>query len=613
MRTISCLIFLCAASSFAAELDCKIEKVTKSVTADASSREAAHKGFTFLAKSSKEWTAQHSCFGCHVQAVTMEALTAAKHFQYDVNPSDIEAMKAALKLGVTAGGRTTGVAFEGAAWAQYDKWINNKETQQLLNYAAELVKLQAENGSVPDDDRRLPITGGTMQTTYQAAQTWRQAYARTADDKWVSPMRKAERFLVSTSAGWKDGADVYVQDINFALLGLTAAGVSRSESSSIRLQNMLLARQNKDGGFGLSKEKSDAFATGQSVYALRTAGFSQDDAAVAKGIKYLISQQSTDGSWRTVNSGQHGSEKGETMWAVLGLVTVDVASISVVGIVDGQRVEGAVSISAKSIDDQSGGIKKMSVLLDDVEVKSMCADSIAATLDAKTLSNGKHVVDVLAWNAKGAQSRRRFEVFAGDTFMTQISAQFDETKLKSVVSLRNLANEKSPGNIKLTVFSVNEKDEKPLAQVFSQTQKGISGGMQFEWDGKNTDKKLVPKARYLARVEFIDEAGKTRQTESTVFLHDSEAEQRKNFAEVEGSLSLQKMGGMGSSNTVVELVDKLGNVVQSTTTTEQGNYRFKNVKQGDYKVRTRKGGYESKEADVQAAPAAAPVKADFSL
>lgn len=267
---------------------------------DAKAREAAHKGFTWLAKASIAWTKQYQCFGCHVQAVTMEALTAARHHQYDVDPKDLAAMVDALNKGVTAGGRTTGAAFEGAAWARYDKYVDDKHTKALLQYADELMTLQAETGAINDDDARLPITGGTMQTTFQAAQAWRQAYARTANDRYLAPLRKAERFLTRTSDSWKTGQAVYVQDISFALLGLASAGVTRSEEASVRLQKLLLARQNTDGGWGLDPKKSDAFATGQVLYTLKVAGFSDSDDVVQKGLAYLLSKQSADGSWRTV-------------------------------------------------------------------------------------------------------------------------------------------------------------------------------------------------------------------------------------------------------------------------------------------------------------------------
>ena len=119
----------------------------------------------------------------------------------------------------------------------------------------------------------------------------------------------------------------------------------------------------------------------------------------------------------------------------------------------------------------------------------------------------------------------------------------------------------------------------------------------------------LPVGRYVAKVLFRDAAGKVRQSESTVFFHGSEAAQRQKYAEVEGQIALK--GGSGSA-TLVELVDDRGRVVQATRTTEQGNYRFKTVDQGQYKVRVRKDGFSNLESPIQAAPAAAPAKASMS-
>ncbi len=179
----------------------------------------------------------------------MEALTVGQHHQYQVARSDMDQMVTALMMGVTAGGRVTGAAFQGQAWARYDEWVDGQHTPDLLRYGNELISLQKQDGSIPDDDARLPVTGGTMHTTYQGMQTWRQAYARTADDKWLAPIAKAERYLAQQSGQVRTPqSDVYLQNVNLALLGLVAAGVGPSEGSLLRLQKILLARQNQDGG-----------------------------------------------------------------------------------------------------------------------------------------------------------------------------------------------------------------------------------------------------------------------------------------------------------------------------------------------------------------------------
>jgi hypothetical protein len=587
---------------------------SKAAPTDVKAREAAHKGFTFLSKASQQWTAANKCFGCHVQAVTLEALSAAKKHQYDVDPKDIAAMVKALKLGPTAGGHVTGVAFEGAAWARYDQFVSENEMAELLKYAKELTRLQAKDGSLPDDDARLPVTGGTMQTTFQAAQTWRQAYARTADEKWLPPLRHAEAFLSATSAKWAvGGASAYLQDINFALLGLVASGATRTEASSLRLQRMLLERQNKDGGWSLDKASSDAFATGQTIYSLKMAGFSDDDAAIKRGIAYLVAKQDPSGAWRTYTSAQGGAEKAESMWAVLGLVTVDVASVAVKGLIDGQHVEPKMGLEIEASDNQGGGIQKLEVIVDELPVKAACGASLKHSLDTTALSTGKHVIDVVAVNGRGKQSRRRFEVYAGDVFFTQLGAQFDERTRTSVVSLRNIAPvAEAAGAIELEVWSVKEgTDPKPSAKVFGLKRKGEQGAMSFSWDGKGSDGKPLPAGRYQARVSFNDAGGKVRQTETTLFFQDSEEAQAAQFAQVEGRISTK--GGEESANTEIELVDELGAVVQRTRTTDQGNYRFKNVTGGNYKVRARKDGVGSAESTVHAAPKAAPARSNMSM
>jgi squalene-hopene/tetraprenyl-beta-curcumene cyclase len=573
-------------------------------------REAAHKGLGYLSRSSAEWTAQHRCFGCHVQAVTLEALTAGRNHQYDVAPKDIDAMVKALKLGVTAGGRVTGAAFEGSALARYDRWVDSKLTDDLLRYAKELVSLQAKNGSIPDDDARRPVTGGTMQTTFQAAQTWRQAHARTADAKWLAPLGKAESFLTATSAQWqRSGAAVYLQDINFALLGLNAAGVGRAEPGSLRLQRMLLERQNQDGGWGLVKGRSDAFATGQTVYALKLAGYSDSDAPISRAMRYLVQRQDKTGAWTTYKSDQGGAEKAETMWAVLGLVTVDVASIAVSGLVDGQHVTDSMNIQVEATDNQAGGIARLELLVDDLPVHTACGGKLTYAWRTAGLKDGKHALDVVATNAKGKTTRRRFEVFAGNVFMTQVGANFDEASQRTLVTFRNIADPAAGGSIELEVWEVGEGSEaKPKSQVFSLSKKGEIGAVELAWDGKGNDGKVKPRGRYQARLAYRDAGGKVLQTESVLFFHDSEAKQRQRYGEIEGQLSL-KAGQGQSANTRMELVDDQGRVVQTTVTTEQGNYRFKNVDKGNYRVRAKKEGFRDLEQPVAAEPAAAPSKA----
>ncbi len=85
------------------------------------------------------------------------------------------------------------------------------------------------------------------------------------------------------------------------ILGLHWAGAdARSLSSMVKA---VLDRQQPDGGWrptdGLP---SDAYATGESLYALALSGaVKPSDAAYQRGVKYLLRTQHPDGSWHVAS------------------------------------------------------------------------------------------------------------------------------------------------------------------------------------------------------------------------------------------------------------------------------------------------------------------------
>src|SRR5262249_16858498 len=148
----------------------------------------------------------HQCYGCHVQAVTLEALTVGKKNQYDVSQAQIDKMLQGM-LELRGGAhKTNGLAYEenqllepakafgGAAFAHYDPSIDGRVRQELLDVAKQLVELQKQDGHVGDYTNG-PVAVGPLQTTTQALQTWRQAYERSADERWLAPMRRAEAYI----------------------------------------------------------------------------------------------------------------------------------------------------------------------------------------------------------------------------------------------------------------------------------------------------------------------------------------------------------------------------------------------------------------------------------
>jgi hypothetical protein len=398
---------------------------------------------------------------------------------------------------------------------------------------------------------------------------------------------------------------VYLQDVNYALLGLTAAGASRSEEVAGKVARYLVSQQQQDGGWGFTADTSDPFATGQTVYALRQAGFTEEDSPVSRGIKWLVSHQKQDGGW-----GAGGSGKAEALWAVLGLVSVDVVSVAVSGIRDGEHVAPTQTIQVEARDNEGKGIQKVELLINDRPVQTAQGGKLSYTWDTKGLSDGKHTVDVVATNAKGQVSRRRLEVYAGNVFLTSLGSRFSDNGTE--LAARNIAPKDRAGKVELRVRTADMKDGQPQpgAEVFKETRPSAQGPVTFTFGGKGKDGKPLGTGRYFAEFSFVDEKGAVLQQERLLFTHDTPESQYAQYGEVKGGLALGN--GQQAANAVVELVDGKGRVVQSTRSNEAGQWRFKSVDKGEYKVRVRKEGFKDAEMPVSSAPAT-EAAADMTL
>ncbi len=586
------LAILCATSALAADKNVK-------------ARIGAQKGLDFLVQQSDAWSSGHACYGCHVHAVTLEAFVIGKANQYDIGHAPLDRMIRAMTVG-EGGTRGQGglsyhqtsllapsKAFGGAAFAHYDAHIRGDARDDLIQTGRELLAFQVADGRLKGDYSNGPVAVGDTQSTYQAVQTWRQIYARTADDKWLSPIRKAEAYLTGLATGYSQNPPSNLQELNYAALGLVEAGAGLSEPTVHALRGEILERQNPDGGFSFDKGRpSAAFATGQAVYTLRRLGMADKDRAVQKGTAWLLGHQQKDGGWSHA-----GSSKAEAMWGVLGLVSLDVVSIEVAGLRDGMHVDDVGPIKVRADDNQAAGIQKITVLLDDNPIASGATPTLDVKLPQTWRREGLHFVEVEATNKKGKTARRRFALYVGDAILTELGSQYQAGK--TTVTYRDIGPAGKTGYVDLNIYATSTKDglagRGKLIKTSRQPRKPGPG--LVVWDGKTDAGKTVKSGRYYAELVYKDGAGKTRHSVEQLFAHESEADAKKRYGAVTGSL---KGAGRAMANTEVELVDKLGNVVQRTRSTDQGQYRFKNVDEGEYQVRIKKEGWN--------APAAAPVQ-----
>src|SRR5262249_6600757 len=155
----------------------------------------------------------------------------------------------------------TAKAFGGAAFARYDELVSNALRDDLIKVASELTKLQTTSGSVSLGWTAPPVATGDLQGTYLAAQTFREVYARTADDRWLLPLSRAEKFLQAQARTFMQSQSGDIQDLNYTLMGLLSAGTSSTEDHVRAMAKRIVGMQNRDGGWALSSgQASGAFA-----------------------------------------------------------------------------------------------------------------------------------------------------------------------------------------------------------------------------------------------------------------------------------------------------------------------------------------------------------------
>lgn len=92
-------------------------------------------------------------------------------------------------------------------------------------------------------------------------------------------------------------APASTEDAAFRLLGLVWASAPSTEIDAARKD--LAALQKPAGGWPqLPRYQPDAYSTGEALFALHKAGLPVSDAIWAKGLKFLVSTQAPDGTWR---------------------------------------------------------------------------------------------------------------------------------------------------------------------------------------------------------------------------------------------------------------------------------------------------------------------------
>jgi ankyrin repeat protein len=259
---------------------------------DRSVADAVAPGLELLAKQSHNFIRIGGCNACHAQDLPSAAAAIVRSRGLPAPavipqlPQSMHVLNPARIMDLVVVGVT------GMGWEMFDFANNGVPRDEYTDATVRYIKaMQAPEGNwLAFESRRPPMNTGVYQTA---------ALAIYALQKYRPPAEKddTERVVARATAWLEAAKPVATQDRAFHLMGL-AWGNAKAASIAAAAKG-LAAAQRADGGWNqLATMGSDAYATGQALYALNVGGkMAASDPVYSKGVKYLLSTQAADGSW----------------------------------------------------------------------------------------------------------------------------------------------------------------------------------------------------------------------------------------------------------------------------------------------------------------------------
>jgi hypothetical protein len=303
---------------------------------------AVNRAVGYLQAESGNWLKTRKCAACHHAGMPLWALGEADRQGYAIDkkffsetieatlgspdkliasklvpgpkdPPDPRPLGRGLNMGlpfIAVAGRTSPALSPG-------------QKQALSWITGEIVKKQMKDGSWEFFLSRPPINETQLTDTAWILMALQGASA--ADES------KAAHAALEKGSAWLSTSKLPETYETKVLKLLLAIRGGKSADELRPAIDELLAQQQPDGGWRQMPEmKSDAFATGQTLYVLALAGCTAERPEIKRAIAFLVGTQKPDGSWPMTShaspDGKPGSAKlltpitcAAASWATLGL------------------------------------------------------------------------------------------------------------------------------------------------------------------------------------------------------------------------------------------------------------------------------------------------------
>jgi N-acyl-D-amino-acid deacylase len=259
-------------------------------------RDSMMRGLAIAQKAAANYPKNRNCFSCHHQTLPMLAIVATRdvglkadegllraqaEFTHQSFASRIDTMKEGKGIGGTS--MTVGYGLWALDLASREP---DETTGAMVTF---LLKNQQPEGHWTRYTSRPPLEDSNVTCTVLAAY---------GIEKYAATSQRTEvEAAVAKAKTWLATAPLESQEDKVACLwGLHMLGAEKDRINSVREQ--VLAGQGDDGGWAqLATMKSDAYATGQTLFILRETGLALSDPALERGVHFLLKTQCEDGSW----------------------------------------------------------------------------------------------------------------------------------------------------------------------------------------------------------------------------------------------------------------------------------------------------------------------------
>jgi mono/diheme cytochrome c family protein len=260
--------------------------------------EALGRALPLLQRTAESFRSKSGCISCHHNSLTAMTLSVARQRGIAVDEplarrdlagtaAFFASWRERVLQGRAPGGRAPSLLAMLVGFAS-ENGRPDTSTDAMIRY---IVSQQGPDGSWVEVAHRPPSSNSRIQATAAAVHALKTYAPAAPASLYAEATRRAIAYLLHAQPDTTDQEAYLLLGLHWA--GLDTGAVARKVARNLR------QLQRADGGWAQAATmESDAFATGQVLFALRQSGhLLAGDPAYQRGVRFLLARQLGDGSW----------------------------------------------------------------------------------------------------------------------------------------------------------------------------------------------------------------------------------------------------------------------------------------------------------------------------